>query len=107
LSDESFEGGCACRSVRYKGQVIARCPNCHIALWSNYGGVGDVLRFVRVGTLDEPGRMPPDIHIFTSTRQPWVKLDDGKPVYKEYYKSAEVWPKESLERRAKVFPPKK
>jgi hypothetical protein len=90
-----------------KGQMIARCPKCHIALWSNYGGVGDVLRFVRVGTLDEPDRLPPDIHIFTSSKQPWVKLADGKPVMPEYYKSAEMWPKESLERRAKIFPPKK
>ena len=90
-----------------KGQVIARCPKCHVALWSNYGGAGDKLRFVRVGTLDEPARLPPDIHIFTSTKQPWVTLDDGKPAVPEYYKSSEMWPKESLERRAKIFPPKK
>jgi len=89
-----------------KGQVIARCPKCRVALWSNYGGLGDVLRFVRVGTLDEPDRLPPDIHIFTSSKQPWVALDDGKPVMPGYYKSAEYWPKESLERRAKIFPPK-
>jgi len=89
-----------------KGQIIARCPKCHIALWSNYGGLGDVLRFVRVGTLDEPDHLPPDIHIFTASKQPWVKLDDGKPVMKEYYKSADYWPKESLERRAKIFPPR-
>src|SRR5579859_692773 len=55
-----------------KGQKIARCPSCRIALWSNYAGAGDVLRFVRVGTLDEPDRLPPDIHIYTSTKQPWV-----------------------------------
>ena len=90
-----------------KGQVIARCPKCQIALWSNYGAAGDKLRFVRVGTLDEPDRLPPDIHIFTSSKQPWVKLADGKPVMPEYYKSAERWPKESQERRAKIFPPKK
>jgi hypothetical protein len=89
-----------------KGQMVARCPKCHVALWSNYGGLGDVLRFVRVGTLDEPDRLPPDIHIFTMSKQSWVRLDDGKPVMKEYYKSADYWPKESLERRAKIFPPK-
>ena len=49
-----------------KGQKIARCPTCRIALWSNYAGCGDALRFVRVGTLDEPDRLPPDIHIFTA-----------------------------------------
>ncbi|MEO8136282.1 MAG: GFA family protein, partial [Betaproteobacteria bacterium] len=47
-----------------KGQKIARCPRCHIALWSNYAGAGDAVRFIRVGTLDQPDPLPPDIHIF-------------------------------------------
>src|SRR3954468_8171975 len=46
-----------------KGQKIARCPVCRIAVWSNYAGIGDAVRFIRVGTLDEPDRFPPDIHI--------------------------------------------
>ena len=28
------------------------------------------VRFVRVGTLDEPDRLPPDIHIFTRRSSP-------------------------------------
>jgi hypothetical protein len=83
-----------------KGQEIARCPRCRIALWSNYGGIGDLIRFVRVGTLDEPDRCPPDIHIFTMSKQPWVALPPGARAVPEYYKSAEVWPAGSLERRA-------
>jgi hypothetical protein len=83
-----------------KGQKIARCPKCHIALWSNYGGAGDVVRFVRVGTLDEPDRLPPDIHIFTSSKQPWVVLPPDMPAVEEYYERADYWPKESLERRS-------
>ena len=86
-----------------KGQKIARCPTCRIALWSNYGGAGDVIRFIRVGTLDNPDAFPPDIHIFTASKQPWVVLPPGTPAVPEYYKSAELWPKESLERRAKVL----
>jgi hypothetical protein len=82
-----------------KGQKIARCSKCHIALWSNYAGAGDALRFVRVGTLDEPDRLPPDIHIFTSSKQPWVVLPPGMPAREEYYDRADYWPKESLERR--------
>jgi hypothetical protein len=87
-------------SLSGKGQKIARCPKCRIALWSNYAGAGDAVRFVRVGTLDEPGRFPPDIHIFTSTKQPWVVLPEGAPAVPEFYRIAERWPKESLERRA-------
>ena len=82
-----------------KGQKFFRCPNCRIALWSNYAGAGDKVRFVRVGTLDEPDRLPPDIHIFTMSKQPWVSLPAGIPAVKEYYQREKYWPKESLERR--------
>ena len=87
-------------SLSGKGQKISRCPKCRIAVWSNYAGAGDALRFVRVGTLDEPDRLPPDIHIFTASKQPWVVLPPDTPAVAEYYKSSELWPKESLERRA-------
>lgn len=82
-----------------KGQKIIRCPTCRIALWSNYAGAGDLVRFVRVGTLDEPDRLPPDIHIFTASKQPWVILPPGTPAVAEYYDRDRYWPEESLERR--------
>lgn len=150
-NSQTFEGGCACRHVRYrltgpplfvhcchctwcqretgsafvinalieadrvellsgsvevidtpsasgKGQKIHRCLNCRIALWSNYAGAGDAVRFVRVGTLDEPTRMPPDIHIYTSTKQPWVILPEAVPAVPEFYDFKEYWPAESIER---------
>lgn len=87
-------------SASGKGQKIARCPACRIALWSNYGGAGDMVRFVRVGTLDNPDALPPDIHIFTSSKQPWVQLPAGTPVVPEYCDRKAVWPRESLERLA-------
>jgi len=86
-----------------KGQKIWRCPKCHVAVWSNYAGAGDALKFVRVGTLDEAARVPPNIHIFTATKQPWVVFPPGMPVVDEYYKAADYWPKESLERRAALM----
>src|SRR6478752_6970966 len=151
-TDGTFEGGCDCRTIRYrlrsrpmfvhcchcrwcqretgsafalnalieadrvqllqgevevvdtpsasgKGQRISRCPVCRVALWSNYGGGGDAVRFVRVGTLDEPDRLPPDIHIFTASKQPWVVLPQGVPAVPEYYDRARYWPPESMERR--------
>jgi hypothetical protein len=82
-----------------KGQKIARCPTCRIALWSHYAGAGDAVSFVRVGTLDEPDRLPPDIHIFTSSKQPWVVLPEGAPAVAEYYDTKKTWPAESLARR--------
>ena len=152
MSDESWEGACTCRAVRYrmtslplfvhcchcrwcqretgasfalnamieadrvildagapvvvdtpsnsgKGQRITRCPTCWIAVWSNYAGAGDKVRFVRVGTLLEPDRLPPDIHIFTASKQPWVVLPPGVPTVAEYYDRERYWPAASLERR--------
>jgi len=83
-----------------KGQRISRCPTCQLALWSNYGGAGDLIRFIRVGTLDDPDLFPPNAHIFTSSKQPWVVFPPGARVFPEYYRTAEVWSAESLARRA-------
>lgn len=79
-----------------QGQLIARCPHCRVVLWSHYAGVGKALSFVRVGTLDEPARLPPDIHIFTSTKLPWVTLSPDTPAVAEYYDRNECWPATSL-----------
>lgn len=86
-----------------KGQRISRCPNCCVALWSNYSGAGDAIRFVRVGTLDEAFRLTPDIHIFTSTKQPWVVLPADTPAVAEYYDRNKYWPAGSLARRAALL----
>lgn len=149
--DETFEGGCTCRAVRYramgtpifvhcchcrwcqretgasfalnamiesdriallqgqpemvdtpsnsgKGQKILRCPTCRVALWSHYAGAGEALSFLRVGTLDDPDRLPPDIHIFTASKQPWVVLPPGAPAVPEYYDRKKYWPEDSLAR---------
>ncbi len=85
-------------SASGKGQKIARCPRCRIAVWSHYAGAGPFVKFVRVGTLDEPDRLPPDIHIFIASKQPWVVLPDGARAVPEYYSRDAHWPPESIER---------
>ena len=61
--------------------------------------MGPLIRFVKVGTLDRPMDCPPDIHIFTKSKQAWVGLLEGAKVYEKTYEDREeVWPKESLER---------
>ena len=80
-------------------QKFYRCPTCQTALWSHYAmATGDQIAFVRVGTLDTPEVAGPDVHIFTSTKQPWVTLSGDVPVFAEYYDREEVWPAESLAR---------
>jgi hypothetical protein len=86
------------------GQRIARCPTCKVAVWSHYSGAGPVVRFVRVGTLDNPDFLPPNVHIFTSSKQPWVQLPAGARVFPEYYEREQVWSPDSLERRERLLP---
>jgi hypothetical protein len=85
-------------SASGKGQRIARCPRCLVAVWSCYAGAGSAVRFVRVGTLDEPARFPPDIHIFTESKQPWLVLPPQTPAVPEYYDRERYWPRVSLAR---------
>ena len=82
-----------------KGQDVVRCPECRVALWSHYVAAGDKMAFVRVGTLDDPDRVPPDIHIFTSTKQRWVVLPQDTPAVPEYYRRSTYWPADSIARR--------
>jgi hypothetical protein len=91
-------------SLSGRGQKIARCPDCRIAVWSNYSGAGPILRFVRVGTLDTPDVLQPHIHIFTSSKVPWVVLPPDVPAVPEYYEIERVWSPESLARREAFLP---
>ena len=86
------------------GQQIARCPQCRVALWSHYAGAGPLMSFVRVGTLDNPDALPPEVHIFTASKQPWVQLPPGVPAVAEYYERDELWPADSLARRQVLLP---
>ncbi len=81
---------------------IFRCTRCEVALWSEYGGRSRI-RFVRVGTLDEPSGLAPDVHIYTRSKVPWLTLPEGVPAFDAYYDSKMLWPAESLERRKAVI----
>jgi len=83
-----------------KGQTILRCPTCKTAVWSHYAGGGPKLAFVRAGTLDAPHDVNPDIHIFTSTKRPWVQLPADVRAVPEYFSPKDVWPPETHARVA-------
>ncbi len=82
------------------GQDITRCIDCKVAVWSNYemGGLREHIRFIRVGTLDDPDQFPPDVHIFTSSKQPWIILPKEDRRVDEFYNFKETWSAESLAR---------
>lgn len=81
----------------YGPHDIYRCAKCQVAVWSDYGRRPN-LRFVRVGTLDQPSALKPDIHIYTRAKAPWLKLPKGVPAFKDYYDYKKVWPKPSIKR---------
>jgi hypothetical protein len=74
------------------------CPECATYVWSQYKtrGIFDDCWFIRVGTLDEPDRLPPDVHIFTESKQPWVKIPKEIPNFNEFYPFKEVWLESSM-----------
>jgi len=81
-----------------RGQRIVRCPQCRIALWGHYPGGGDEIAFVRVGTFDTPDAVPPHLHIYTESKQPWLVLPEGARVFAQFYDPKVEWPAESLAR---------
>lgn len=76
-------------SASGKGQSVFRCPNCKVAVWSHFAGAGDKASFIRVGTLDNPA-CPPDVHIFTDSKQPWVVIPADAEQYSVYYSGRDV-----------------
>jgi hypothetical protein len=77
---------------------IHRCPECGTAVWSDYGRRA-YLRFVRVGTLDRPEEVTPDVHIFTRSKLPWLRLPEGARAFDAFYELKQEWPAQSLARR--------
>jgi hypothetical protein len=57
------------------------CARCGTTLFSSRRSSG--LLGITAGTLDDPSAFQPTMHFWTSSRQPWVKLDDGLPQYPE------------------------
>jgi hypothetical protein len=105
-------GGCDCRAIRYRLEsppLIVHC--CHCRWCQRESGASFALNAMieadRVtllcGTLDEPDHVPPDIHIFTSSKQPWVVPPEGARAVPEYYDRRQVWSADSLARREAVL----
>jgi hypothetical protein len=85
--------------VREEGrppQRIFRCPECQVAVYSDYGR--PQLRFVRAGTLDDPSGVAPDVHIYTRSKVAWLTLPESVPAFEAYYETRALWPRPSLDR---------
>jgi hypothetical protein len=74
------------------------CGACSTAVWSHYHSVPGHSLFVRGGTLDDPSTAPPDIHIHTASKLPWLPLPEGARSYAGMYDVKSVWPADKLAR---------
>jgi hypothetical protein len=79
--------------------AIFRCPDCQTGLWSQYGK-GAVIRYLRVGTLDDAAALPPQAHIFVRSKLPWLTLPPDAETYRTWYDRENRWPTSSLQRLA-------
>ena len=87
-----------------RGQMVARCPKCHVAMWSHYPTAREAAAFIRVGTLDDKSAITPDVHIFRSSAVPWLALTDGKPAFDEFYPDRlAIWGPDALDRWEKLM----
>lgn len=75
----------------------AECPTCHVQLWAS-SALGEAVIDLRVGTLDFPSLMEPDMHIFVESKLDWVKLPDGARTAERGDNMKKMWPKSSLKR---------
>lgn len=58
------------------GQGLDRhfCANCGARLFTNNVGAFPGVTMIAVGSLDDPSKVTPGMHIFTSSAQPWATI---------------------------------
>lgn len=81
-----------------EGQLMARCPQCQLALWSHHPGLGERIAFVSAGVLDDAERYVPDVHCYTASHHPWVSLPGDRPAFAGEYDADTVWSAEAKRR---------
>ncbi len=73
------------------------CTKCGTYIYTDYGSAVGRLT-VRTKTLDNSESFPPQVHIFTKDKDPWLKLTDDVICFEKMYDPKKTWPEESLKR---------
>ena len=76
---------------------IYRCPRCQTPVWSEYGHKPNI-RYVRVGTLDKPGRAEARRAHLHPVESEVAQLPKRTPSFRDYYNTSKLWPKASFKR---------
>lgn len=80
------------------GPRNAQCQQCGTIFWGNDNPWGYAVSDIRVGTLDYPDIMEPDMHSFIGSKLGWLELPKDAKTSKGYYDYKQMWPKSSLKR---------
>ncbi|KAF2126697.1 hypothetical protein P153DRAFT_424705 [Dothidotthia symphoricarpi CBS 119687] len=78
--------------------IRAECPQCRIQVWGHDRSWGTAVADVRVGTLDYPSLMEPDVHAFVEGKVDWMRLPEGAKTTVKDSNYRDHWPKSSLQR---------
>ena len=73
------------------------CTKCGTYVYADYDSAVGRLT-VRTKTLDNSEKFPPQVHIFTKDKDPWLNLPEDVICFKEMYDQKKIWPEESLDR---------
>lgn len=86
------------------GCEIHFCAACGTYIWCRYLYHKVDVIALRVGTLDDTSQVSPQAHIFTRSKQPWLKLPEDVPAFEEALNRDAVWTAESIERYENASP---
>ncbi|KAF1927801.1 uncharacterized protein M421DRAFT_421638 [Didymella exigua CBS 183.55] len=81
-----------------EGARRALCQQCGTVFWGHDNPWGFAVSDVRIGTLDYPGIMEPDVHSFVGSKVGWLALPKDARTSKGHYDYEQMWPKSSLKR---------
>ena len=73
------------------------CAKCGTYVYADYNSAIKRLT-VRTKTLDSSEKFPPQVHIFTKDKDPWLNLSEDVNCFEEMYDAKTTWPEESLKR---------
>ena len=73
------------------------CTKCGAYVYADYDSAIKRLT-LRTKTLNNSEKFPPQVHIFTKDKDPWLNLSEDVICFEEMYDPKKIWPEESLKR---------
>ena len=78
------------------------CKKCGTYIYCKYDmAPGRII--IRTSTLNDSENFPPQAHIFTRSKVPWITLDDKIPSFESMYDRNKLWPKASLDKLKSIL----